>query len=465
MPSTVTVPQGSASATFSVTPPTAITGWVLISASYNGVSKGVSFTVSSTSTITATTALHDIVCTPKSLIKGSRGICRLTLDQVDDSSSVDIRLTSSSDSLQLPDRIATRPGQSVVDFQVDAAADASGDHAVVTAQLDADAVEATLALASDDTAAIRVPGDQFVKYGSEIRFRASAVDPFTGLSTGALPPGALFDATAGEFRWTPDGTQLGPHEIGFTATDSTGRTTSARVNVQVDSGEPVVTGVVNSASRSRDLACSPGAIAAVQGRWLNDGPSASDPSGASEELAGVKVLINGIAVRMLSAASAELSFLCPDTAPGSQLEVVVQTSHGTAAPIRTIARAAAPGIFSVDGSGAGQGAVLADDGASLAIIRNYRFAGRPAAPGDRVTVYATGLNRLTNISARVGDIRVATAEVAAVPNRPGLFRVAIVLPHDAAAGNNVDVSLQGVTADGAEVSTNLVSIAVEGTTR
>ena len=38
----------------------------------------------------------------------------------------------------------------------------------------------------------------------------------------------------------------------------------------------------------------------------------------------------------------------------------------------------APGLFSVDGSGAGQGLVLHAGTTEVAMVRNYRYAGRPA---------------------------------------------------------------------------------------
>jgi len=409
--------------------------------------------------------LRAISCTPKPLTAGSHGLCRLTLDHVEDSTTADVQLSSSSDSVRLPDRVLTRPGQSMVEFQVDAVDSAAADGIVVAAQLGTDIVEEKLAIARDRSAPIHVPGRQFVKYGTEVRFPVSPSDPAATLSAGSLPAGANFDSATGVFNWTPDGTHLGAHEVTFIAVDSTGGQATASVTVQVDSGEPVATRIVNAASRSREAACSPGAIASIEGRWLIDGNAVSDPSGNSSELAGARVWVNGVPASILSASATELSILCPDSVPGSVLEMVVQAERGIAGPVRTTARAAAPGIFSVDGSGDGQGSVLHEDHPSLAMVRNYRLAAQPAMAGDRVVVYATGIDRLTNISAKIGDSQIAPAAMGPVPNRAGVFWVAVVVADSVTRDTPTPLLLTGDTGEGIRVSTNLVSIAVEGRIR
>jgi uncharacterized protein (TIGR03437 family) len=390
-------------------------------------------------------SLRGIVCAPRSLTAGSHGLCQLNLDHIEDSTTADVQLSSSSDSVRLPDRVVTRPGQSIVEFQVDAVGSAAADGIVVAAQLGTDIVAEKLAIARDGSVPIHVPGRQFVKYGTQVRFPVSPSDPAATLSAGELPAGANFDAATGVFNWMPDGTQLGAHDITFTAVDATGAQATASVTVQVDSGEPVVTRIVNAASRSREAACSPGSIASIEGRWLNDG----------------RVWINGVAASILSASATELSILCPDSVPGSVLEMVVQTDRGISGPVRTTARTAAPGIFSVDGSGDGQGSVLLEDRPSLAMVRNYRLAAQPAMAGDRVVVYATGIDRLTNISAKLGDRQMAPAAMGPVADRPGLFWVAIVIPDGVTRDNQSALLLTGDTTEGTRLSTNQVSIAVE----
>jgi uncharacterized protein (TIGR03437 family) len=196
----------------------------------------------------------------------------------------------------------------------------------------------------------------------------------------------------------------------------------------------------------------------VQGRWLTEGP------GSAEEFAGTRLLVNGVTVPILAASASELTFLCPDAAPGSDLEVVVQNSHGITAPVWSTVQPAAPGIFSIDGSGGGQGAVVLDDGHSLVMVRNHRFDALPAIPGDPVVIYATGLDRMTNLQVQLGTVSVKPDSVAMLADHPGVFEVKIIVPHDVTPSNTVRLLLSGDTADGSEVRTNSVEIAVEGKT-
>jgi uncharacterized protein (TIGR03437 family) len=236
------------------------------------------------------------------------------------------------------------------------------------------------------------------------------------------------------------------------------------VTVQVDSGEPVLTGIVNAASRSREVVCSPGAIATVTGRWLIGGSEASDPSGSSRELAGTRVWANGIAIPILSASATELDLLCPDSVPGSELKFVIQTDHGVAGPLQTTARSAAPGIFSLDGLGVGQAGASVEDTNTWAMVRNYRHPGTPAISGDQMVFFATGIDRLTNILVQIGEFQVTPVAVSAVAGRAGLYQVVFKVPAVMRTGS-ASLSLSGTSPEGVYLSTNVLSVALEGNLR
>jgi uncharacterized protein (TIGR03437 family) len=464
VPASTTVPQGSTTASFPLTAQSLSSNWVVVSASYNGVTKGVVVMTSAAVQTDSTAAITAIACKPKVLEVGSSGLCRVTLSGGASSTAAEIELAASTGAIHLPAQIFTRPRQSVVEFQVESV-DTPTDAAVITAWMGEDKVTDTIAVSVGGARQIRVPGDQFARYGTELRFHVSALDPSWVLSAADLPAGAAFDAEEGEFRWTPAAAQAGSHRIDFTATDGSGRQATAAVGAQVDYGEPLVTRVVNAASRSSEAICSPGAIASIQGRWFTDAPAASDPSGASQEISGVRILVNGSGAPILSASATELTFLCPDLTAGADLQVVVQTDHGSTAPVHIAEQSAAPAIFSVDGSGHGQGAVVLDGGDKLAMVRNYRFEGQPAAPGDHVTIYATGLDGIENIELQLGEARVAANAVVEMPGHPGVFQVTITIPDSAKAANDLPLSLTGSTSEGRKVNSNIVSIAVEGNNR
>ncbi|MBS1857035.1 MAG: hypothetical protein JST11_16820, partial [Acidobacteria bacterium] len=464
LPATVTVPQGAQTASFTATTTASALGWIIISATFNGTRMTFLLTVTAPPAPGGSTStVRTITCRPRSLEVGFRGICRITLDRVTESADTTLHVSSSSASLLLPKTVTVRRGRATAEFRVDATG--SGEDVVVAAALGTDVVQDSVALTGDRAKRIRVPQRQFVRYGSEVRFRVSPADPSATVSTAELPSGAYFDPVNGEFWWTPDITQVGDHDVVFTAADSSGVKTSASVVIQVDTGEPVATRVVNAASRSAEAVCGPGTIAAIEGRWLTGGAAASDTSGGSIELAGSRVWVNGIPVPVLSASPTELTLLCPDSVPGSDLAFVVQTDHGVAKSLRTTARSAAPGVFSLDGSGSGEGLVLLEHSRAVAVVRNYQLPSQPAVPGERIVFYATGVDHLTNLSVHLGDRQVAPVSVKPVPDHVGLFEISVAVPDDAADNSDLRLSFSGDTPEGMQFHSNEIRIAVETASR
>jgi uncharacterized protein (TIGR03437 family) len=374
-----------------------------------------------------------------------------------------VKLSSSSPAVQVPASLQVRAGQSTVEFQINAVS--PGEGIVLSAGAGSEVVQTTLSVTPDGSNPLRVPGRQFAKPGTELRFQVSATDPAATLSAGTLPVGAAFDSLTGEFRWNPAATQIGSHSIDFTAVDSQGARNAASVAVEVESGDPVVKRIVNAASRSSEAACSAGALATIEGRWLTDGSTAADASGHSSELAGTRVWADGVAVPILSASAAQLSILCPDTVPGAEMQLVVETSHGTANPLPTVVRYATPGIFSLDGTGAGQGLVLMPDSNAVAMIRNPQVASQPAMAGDQVVVYATGIDRLANVSVQMGEVQVTPASITAAANRPGLYQIAVRVPGADWGTGDIPLSLSGSAPDGTSWHSNVVQVALEGASK
>ena len=224
--------------------------------------------------------------------------------------------------------------------------------------------------------------------------------------------------------------------------------------------------VVNAASGSVEGACSPGAIARIEGRWLAQAETATDPSGGSLELAGTSVEVEGKPVPILYASPSRIDILCPEAGPASSFETVVRTAGLVSPSIQTAQNAVAPGIFTVDGSGSGQGLVSLDseslDGESkLAMVRNYLSAAQPARPGDRIAILATGIgaafecpgaNRRSRVPGRVGG--------AGSWQGWGLadYRPSCRMAH---RGNSVPLSIAGQLTGGSPARSNSVSLAIE----
>jgi hypothetical protein len=461
-PATVPVPQGSSSAGFTVTAiGSAVHGAVLI-ASYNTVSQLFTFTVKSqaSSTGSSPTPLKSLSCLPNRLRAGAHGICQIEMETTSDAGN--LQLTSSSTSLRLPVSIAVRPGQSSARFRIDAVSPTDNNReaaATITARLGAGTAEESVSL-DPLHGSLDVPGSVNAKFGVPIEFHVSASDSAATVSAHDLPAGADFDAASGIFRWVPGVGQQGSHSVSFTAIDSSGNSLTAQSIVDVDAGSPVVNRVINAASHSEEAACSPGAIGRLEGKWLTEGTSASDSTGQSTELSGTAVTVNGTAVRILSVSSSRVDFLCPAVPADAPLEITLQTPTAAAKPIQTVSRPAAPGIFSLDGSGRGQGIILHSGTTAMAMIPNYQYESRAAAPGESLTLYATGVDTTQAVAVIVGGTELNPVSVLADPALAGVYRIAFRLP-SASVNGETEILLGNRLADGREYISNAVFAATE----
>jgi len=464
LPSSVTLKGGSSTAKFTATAGTITANQTaIVTASLNGSAKSVTFTLNTTGqqTSQAQIRLTGLSCTPGTLPAQSTGLCSITLGKVADGAAAQVRLSSSSASLQLPALIATRPGQTSVQFQVNSATYVKDEAAVISAQLNADTMQQTVSLQPSHDTPIGVPASPVVRFGSELRFQVSAAGQSAALTAGPLPAGATFDGSTGVFDWTPSAAQQGKYRLAFTATDSAGQAGTAYSEVEVDAGEPIVDSIANAASGSVKGACSPGAIARIEGRWLTPGNTASDPSGGSLELAGTSVQVEGESVPILFASASRIDILCPDAVPALPFQIVVKTTGSVSQPVETMQNVVAPGIFTADGSGSGQGLVFLDGESKLAMVRNYLSEAQPARPGDRILFFATGIGTVSNVLVRIGEAEVPAASVAPVPGRPGVSQITAIVPDGAAVGNSISLSIVGKSADGSSVASNSVSMAIE----
>jgi uncharacterized protein (TIGR03437 family) len=89
-------------------------------------------------------------------------------------------------------------------------------------------------------------------------------------------------------------------------------------------------------------------------------------------------------VPAISITSTTITAVVPQTVPIVAAQVQVQSSGVRSNPILVPVNAAAPGVFSQNGNGYGQGYILNQDG-------TLNTPSNPAAPGDRITIFATGV--------------------------------------------------------------------------
>jgi uncharacterized protein (TIGR03437 family) len=315
---------------------------------------------------------------------------------------------------------------------------------------------------------VTVPGQLNTIFGNAVNFTLSATDPNAlplTFSAASLPSGAGFDANTGSFSWTPEESQQGLYQVIFTVTNTASGAATADVNIQVDAGKPVITEVRNAASQLSGSACSPGSVGTLAGRWLAPAnPPASDPTGASKVLGGASVNINGAYVPILYASPERIDFVCPAADPGTVLNIVVEKENDVANAVQVTMQAFAPGLYSVAGSGQGQGLVMLSGTTTLATPRTYLGIGQPAEPGDSITILATGLGSLDTMSAQVkiGDFSVAADAVQPADSMAGFTQIIARLPYGLPVEDALPLAVEFTTPDGTVVRSNTVTIAVEG---
>jgi 6-phosphogluconolactonase len=216
-------------------------------------------------------------------------------------------------------------------------------------------------------------------------------------------------------------------------------------------------GVVNGASQAGG-AVSPGEIVTISAS--NFGPSAFtgfqlDSNGyVTTSLAGAQALFDGVAAPLLSAQAGQVMAVVPyevNGNPSTQLQVSYQgqTSSAVAVPVAV----AAPGIFTADGSGSGQGMITNDDGTANA-------PGNPASVGSTVVVSATGEGQTipSGVDGKPGDspapvpIQPVTATVGGLDAQvlsaggisgmvAGFLQVSVQIPDGVAPGDSVPIVL------------------------
>ncbi len=152
-----------------------------------------------------------------------------------------------------------------------------------------------------------------------------------------------------------------------------------------------LTGIENAASGAVG-AVSPGEIVSLFGSNL--GPASAIPYQLSADgrsiassLAGVQVLFDGLPAPLTVVSAAQINAVVPYSTSGkSSTQVQVTFSSGASNTVQLPVQDATPGIFTLDQSGAGAGAILNFDNPAYSV----NTVANPAARGSFVSIYCTG---------------------------------------------------------------------------
>ncbi|MDR3700957.1 MAG: SBBP repeat-containing protein [Candidatus Sulfopaludibacter sp.] len=232
--------------------------------------------------------------------------------------------------------------------------------------------------------------------------------------------------------------------------------------------------IVNAASFLPGLPL-PGGLASLFVRGLNlTGTVIGSGSRLPTELAGVSILVGGVAAPILAVAPVpdsmeQVNFQVPFEAASNTVEIRYQGSSVVAVP-----QYVAPGIF-----------ILSDGTPAIEHAADYSLVtpSNPAHSGEAIIVYATGLGKVTpagvsgvpasgpaSVVPSCGSVAAATSQgligsilyAGLAPGYVGLYQVNIQLPQNLAAGT-IQFSLDNAVCAGFPFSlrSNLVGLPVD----
>lgn len=194
-------------------------------------------------------------------------------------------------------------------------------------------------------------------------------------------------------------------------------------------------GILNAASFVPELAA--GALASLFGSGLAPGAQVAVRQPLPTQMNATQVLVNGKAAPLLYAGPTQINFQVPSGA-ASPASVVVRQAGVESEPQSLPLFGAAPGLFSVSQDGRGQGAILHAGTADLV------SPARPAAAGDALEIYFTGLGEsllavVPNVY--VGGVLATLLFQGNAPGFVGLNQVNVRVPAGVLSGPAVPVRM------------------------
>ncbi len=193
-------------------------------------------------------------------------------------------------------------------------------------------------------------------------------------------------------------------------------------------------------------------------------------------LGGVSVTMNGIAAPVFSLSPDTVTFQTPWELIGERRAEVVLTSGNKSQSLGTIdLLPASPEIFSMDGTGTGQGRVTLADSATIAAPRGLFENARPVHRGETIVIDCIGLGAVedppptgtrtpdgaklpvkTPVKLTIGGVDARVTFAGLAPGTVGRYRVEAEVPIGAPSGGAIEVKLEAQ-----DQPSNIVTIAVE----
>ncbi len=230
-------------------------------------------------------------------------------------------------------------------------------------------------------------------------------------------------------------------------------------------------GVVNPASYAASATVVPGSLAVAFGSFLLAAPAQATTVPLPMAISGLSLDFgDGQQAPLYYAAAGDVSFQIPwELAGDTQVSLMASLNGQTGAPQTVNLAPFAPGLFSVNTQGTGQGVIFD-------VLFHLVDSTNPATAGSTVVViYATGLGAVTNQPATgspspskpaaetttmplvtIGGAPAAVQFSGLAPQEIGVYQVNALVPAGSAIGSAVPVSLSigGVTSNTVTIAVN-----------
>ncbi|HVW83309.1 MAG TPA: hypothetical protein VHB50_01445, partial [Bryobacteraceae bacterium] len=202
-----------------------------------------------------------------------------------------------------------------------------------------------------------------------------------------------------------------------------------------------ISSVVNAASQVSGAPVAPGTIITIFGAHLAPAvavtPGSATPPSA---LGGVTVTVAGIAAPLYYVSPTQINAVLSFSTPAGSQNLTVASAAGTFSTTLNIAASAQPGIFSLLGTGTGDGAII--NPLTLAI---GNFTVRSGEEHTFLSIYLTGLDTSVTPVVTVGGVPVNVLYSGASPCCYGLEQINVVLPESLSGAGRVQLAVQSGT--------------------
>lgn len=349
---------------------------------------------------------------------------------------------------------------------------------------------------STGSAKLTLPGDNTFTAGATQRWTVTIADPNSSYRTGfqltatagtlkAATNTTVFTSTSGK-QYISHSSSSSSYSLDWTAPASGDSVTvylagaaasgtrqtnvyTASITLTKAAVRPVITsgGVVNGATSAAGI--SPGSWVTIYGSNL--APAGTARSWRADEiingklpvsLDGTQVRINGKNAAIAYVSATQLNVQAPDDTSTGTVAVDVTTAAGTSDTVTADLRAAAPGLFRFDPSGARYAAAVFADGSLVgpAGLFGSSVTTRAAQPGEVVLLFGTGFGATFPLVAagttysgaaplasgnglviKIGGV-VADVKFAGL-SAPGLYQFNVAVPSVADGDQLIEVSAWG----------------------